>query len=189
MRILVFDKNPSVLATFASCQDVDVFHGDLSNLDVDAVVSPANSFGFMDGGIDHAYSTLFGWKVQADLQDRLALLPFGELLVGQALILPTGYSRIPWLISAPTMRVPKQIFDANDVMMATRAAISEATAKGLRSLALPGMGTGCGLLPPDVAAAAVACGIANALRPMPPPASWQEAQFRHFHLVSNRSRV
>ena len=30
----------------------------------DAIVSPANSFGFMDGGIDMVYTKRFGWGVQ-----------------------------------------------------------------------------------------------------------------------------
>jgi len=29
----------------------------------DFQVSPANSFGFMDGGIDMAYSSRFGWQM------------------------------------------------------------------------------------------------------------------------------
>ena len=29
----------------------------------DAIVSPANSFGFMDGGIDYCYSEHFGWQM------------------------------------------------------------------------------------------------------------------------------
>jgi O-acetyl-ADP-ribose deacetylase (regulator of RNase III) len=33
-------------------------------------------------------------------------LPEGELLVGQAMVLETGDRQIPFLISAPTMRIP-----------------------------------------------------------------------------------
>ena len=32
--------------------DVEVHHGSIFDVQCDAVVSPANSFGFMDGGID-----------------------------------------------------------------------------------------------------------------------------------------
>src|SRR4029434_4261958 len=48
--------------------DVSVHRGSILDLPVDAVVSPANSFGFMDGGIDHLYSDRFGWEVQDRLQ-------------------------------------------------------------------------------------------------------------------------
>lgn len=187
MRIVVFDRNPAILAAFAGRPDIEVFHGTLDELEACAVVSPANSFGFMDGGVDYAYSALFGWGVQDRAQAEIAKLPFGELLVGQALTVSTEYDRIPWLISAPTMRVPKQIFDANDVMLATRAATAEALAKGLSSVAFPGMGTGCGMLMPEIAVAAMICGITNALRPMGKPSSWREAQHRHFNLVASGS--
>ena len=40
--------------------DVTIQRGSILDLKVDAVVSPANSFGFMDGGIDHLYSHHFG---------------------------------------------------------------------------------------------------------------------------------
>ena len=38
----------------------DIFKGAPA---ADAIVSPANSFGFMDGGIDYAYSDHFGWHM------------------------------------------------------------------------------------------------------------------------------
>ena len=38
-----------------------------------AVVSPANSFGFMDGGLDYKLSERFGWALQERLQRRLAV--------------------------------------------------------------------------------------------------------------------
>ncbi|KAJ8314435.1 hypothetical protein KUTeg_006585 [Tegillarca granosa] len=38
----------------------DIFNGAPA---ADAIVSPANSFGFMDGGIDMAYSMHFGWQI------------------------------------------------------------------------------------------------------------------------------
>jgi len=52
---------------FKGIEQVQVSCGDIFDLAADAVVSPANSFGFMDGGIDLVYSHYFGW----DLQDRL----------------------------------------------------------------------------------------------------------------------
>lgn len=183
MKIIVFDRNDAVKDAFRSFTNIEVYEDTLDALSVDAVVSPANSFGFMDGGIDYAYSQLFGWDVQTELQRQIAALPFGELLIGQALIVPTGYKKIPWLISAPTMRVPNRIYDLNDIMLACRAAVAVAVEKELKSIAFPGMGTGCGEVRPDVAAIAMLCGIKNALDPLPSPASWHEAQHRHFNMI------
>lgn len=47
----------------------------------DAVISPANSFRFMDGGIDLLYCRRFGWHVQVHLQARIATKDFGDRLI------------------------------------------------------------------------------------------------------------
>ena len=36
---------------FRERPDVQIIHGDITTVNCDAVVSPANSFGFMDGGL------------------------------------------------------------------------------------------------------------------------------------------
>lgn len=148
----------------------------------DAVVSPANSFGFMDGGVDQVYSDFFGWHVQERIQTAITMMPHRELFVGDALLVSTDHAQIPYLISAPTMRVPKRISDPADVMLAVRAAVSKALAFELKHIAMPGMGTGCGELPPQVAARAMLAGIAAAMKPAEFPKSWQQAQERHFRL-------
>src|SRR3990172_3177140 len=72
----------------------------------DAIVSPANSFGFMNGGLDLFLSEYLGWHVQDRVQEKIQNEFDGELLVGQSLIVPTDNEKFPYLISAPTMRVP-----------------------------------------------------------------------------------
>ena len=64
---------------------------DCSILDIqcDAVVSPSNSFGFMNGGIDLLYLKRFGMDLQYRLQKKIKDKHFGELLVGQAEIIET----------------------------------------------------------------------------------------------------
>ena len=50
------------------CGDVpglSVHEGSIFDVACDAVVSPANSFGFMDGGIDLAYMEVYGEGIQA----------------------------------------------------------------------------------------------------------------------------
>ena len=75
-------------------------------LDIEGVISPANSFGFMDGGIDSLYRSYFGRHVQDRLQKLIRDRHYGELVVGAAEIVDTDNPRIPYLIAAPTMRVP-----------------------------------------------------------------------------------
>ena len=109
--------------------DVTIHRGSILDLSVDAVVSPANSFGFMDGGIDHRYSHHFGWQVQERLQELIRARHHGELAVGAAEIVETGNIRIPFVIAAPTMRVPMILRDSvNPYLASRRFSCSSATA-------------------------------------------------------------
>ncbi|GMU08488.1 macro domain-containing protein [Corallococcus caeni] len=121
----------------------------------DAVVSPANSFGFMDGGIDAVYTYQLGPQVQERLRELLAKDHGGELPVGQAVLVPTGRPEIPWCISAPTMRVPADVSDTVNAYLAFRAALRavlahNATAKTpIRTMLCPGLATAVGRMPPE----------------------------------------
>jgi O-acetyl-ADP-ribose deacetylase (regulator of RNase III) len=137
----------------------------------------------MDGGVDWAYLQFFGEELQTRVQMIIRLQKFQELLVGSAIVVPTYHEAIRFLIVAPTMRVPKIITDPADVMLATRAAVRIATDFRLERIVMPGMGTGCGQLRPDVAARAMRAGIEAGLRDTPRrPYSWRDAQERHFQL-------
>jgi O-acetyl-ADP-ribose deacetylase (regulator of RNase III) len=68
-------------------------------------VSPANSFGFLDGGIDTRYSERWGWVFRKAAKTNCGKAS-GELVVGAAEIVETGDLTKPYLIAAPTMRLP-----------------------------------------------------------------------------------
>ncbi len=138
--------------------------GDITGLTVDAVVSPANSAGYMRGGVDLAYTRFFGDRVERDLQAMIRELPGKTLPVGQALVVATGHERIPWLISAPTMTRPMLLDGPKPVREACRAAAFAALRRVFAVIAFPGMGTGTGGLPMPAAAMAMLDGIAEGLR-------------------------
>lgn len=116
IRFIFRDRNLDVVEAwreyFQSAKDVTVSQGDIFDAPADAIVSPANSFGFMDGGIDLAYSYRFGWALQERLQAMLRAEHDGELPVGQAVILETGdeqflgWSARPPCVSPWTCRRP-----------------------------------------------------------------------------------
>jgi len=105
MNYLFIDKNPRIVKAwkeaFAPFDNLKIIEGDITTIDRDAIVSPANSFGFMDGGVDYAISVRLGWDLHLRLQKKIQALPEGELLVGKSLVLETGDAQIPYLISAP----------------------------------------------------------------------------------------
>ncbi|EIA2681603.1 macro domain-containing protein, partial [Salmonella enterica] len=123
----------------------------------DCMVSAANSFGLMDGGVDAAITTYFGTQLQRRVQKYIIQEYLGEQPVGTAFITETGDGEHPWLVHAPTMRVPLIIDGTDAVYNATRAALlaifqhnkSVAEYKKIKSVVFPAMGAGCGQVPPD----------------------------------------
>lgn len=119
----------------------------------DAIVSPANSFGFMDGGIDAVYTYQFGEGLQQRLQAVIEQDFAGELPVGAAVVVPTMHKDIPWCISAPTMRVPREVAETVNAYLAFRAALLAVIAHNASGLApiktvlCPGLGTAIGRMP------------------------------------------
>jgi O-acetyl-ADP-ribose deacetylase (regulator of RNase III) len=91
---------------------VQVHHGSILNVSCDAVVSPANSFEFMDGGVDALYLRHFGPHIQTRVQEMIHERHHGELLVGHADVVETGHETVPYLIVAPTMRVPMVLVES-----------------------------------------------------------------------------
>lgn len=136
-------------------EQVEIQEGDLCKVACDAIVSPANSFGFMDGGIDYAISERLGWDLQDRLQDQIKSLPLGELLIGQSLLMETGDKDIPYMIVAPSMRVPMNFNIATSVnaYLAMKATLIAAKSHPeIKHIAMPGFCTGVGRMPHEIAA-------------------------------------
>jgi O-acetyl-ADP-ribose deacetylase (regulator of RNase III) len=128
----------------------------------------------------------------------------GELLVGMAEIVETGGSTHPYLIAAPTMRVP-MVLDRTTVnpFLATRAALLLATQgsfktgslKGanvrdhVHTVAFPGMGTGVGRVSAKLCARQMRAAFEQVLkREKGMPSSWAEASEDHQLLYSDRPK-
>jgi O-acetyl-ADP-ribose deacetylase (regulator of RNase III) len=136
-----------------------------STLDVpaEAVVSPANSYGWMRGGIDAVYAHAF---LSVEQHVRSAVLAYhgGELPVGQAVIVPTDAAAPAWLISAPTIREPGEQLPPDTVhpYLAARAVFrlwrygrledDRPVRAVVSTIAMPGLGTGIGGVPAAVCA-------------------------------------
>lgn len=157
--VSIHDTNPSVARAFAAA-----FDGDhrvtvrCAHIFDDApyaygVVSPANSFGDMSGGIDLIYARR--WPgLEARVQRRIRELcgPNG-LPVGAAITVPTEDPRLPCLIVAPTMRTPEPVPWTRNAFLAFRAALQQAAIRGMNHILCPGLCTLTGRMDPEEAAA------------------------------------
>ncbi len=207
MRIVltsVTDELSKAWRTFCGHLDgVEIHHGSILDVDGDAVVSPANSFGFMDGGIDAVYLKRFGRSLQARVRAAIADRHGGELLVGAADIVRTGASRPPYLIIAPTMRVPMILRDTVNPYLAARAVFrlirhgtfpageqaGMSISEEVGVVAIPGLGTGVGRVSPAVCARQVAAAWKDVVgHGSTPPATWAEASERHQLLYTHTPR-
>src|SRR4051794_12744556 len=84
---------------FADCPAVQPFTGDYFHRHADALVSPANSFGIMDGGLDLAIRDQLGFTVQDRIQEIIVDRYHGEMPVGCAEIVETNDVRWRCVIS------------------------------------------------------------------------------------------
>jgi O-acetyl-ADP-ribose deacetylase (regulator of RNase III) len=152
-RILLVDRERALVrawtAAFADDDAVEVHEDDFFARPADAMVSPANSFGIMDGGLDLAIRATLGFQAQDAAQAVIRERHHGELPVGSAEVVASGDARWPWLVIAPTMRVPENVAHTLNPYLAFRAALlAVARHGGIRSLVCPGLGTGIGGVDP-----------------------------------------
>ncbi|ECY1099622.1 phage tail protein [Salmonella enterica] len=162
IKLILSAPEPAMAAAFEcyfqNTDNVEIIPGPFETIpEFDCMVSAANSFGLMDGGVDAAITTYFGTQLQRRVQKYIIQEYLGEQPVGTAFITETGDGEHPWLIHAPTMRVPLIIDGTDAVYNATRAALlaifqhnkSAAEYKKIKSVVFPAMGAGCGQVPPD----------------------------------------
>ena len=148
MRLFLVDTSHDLVeawrSAFASFPEVVVSHGDLLSVAVGTVVSPANSAGFMDGGIDAAYLNFFGASIQSRVLDAIHARPNQTLPVGSSLVVATGHPKVTSIIVSPSMETPEAIPKAN-CYRAFRAAL-RVTVDPLvaDTVYCPGIGTGVG---------------------------------------------
>ncbi|MDY3557774.1 macro domain-containing protein [Gemmata sp. JC673] len=163
LKVVLVDVNRAVTdaweAVFADVPNVEIVRGSITARRTDAWVTPTNSLGRMDGGVDAAVNRHFRGRIQALVQDEIAKRYGGTMPVGAATCVPTGGLRPRFLISTPTMvQSAQDISDTLNVALACAAAfqavhMQNAKEPGsIESLALPGLGAATGRVPPRVCA-------------------------------------
>jgi len=147
------------------------------------MVSAANSFGLMDGGVDLAISNYFGFELMDRVQARIVEEFRGEQPVGTSIIVPTDHPKHPWLAHTPTMRVPLAIRTTDNpycAMFAMLLAIyhhNQSNRSAIESVACPGLGTGTGGVAQEEAARQMSLAYRHFLNP-PDAIHWPYAKNR-----------
>ena len=153
--IILIDRNKHLVTAWQECfaehDEVEAVQGDFFARPADAMVSPANSFGIMDGGLDRAIRDRLGHGVEKRVRDRIRDAHHGELPIGWAEIVETQHAEWPYLICAPTMRFPEKIDWTVNAYLAFRAILLaikrfNAEEKRIDSIVCPGLGTGVGAM-------------------------------------------
>ena len=193
-KLYLIDSKPDLCdkwrQVFSSYPEVEVFTGDYFQQSADAIVSPANSFGIMDGGLDLAIRNELGFQVETDIQEVILSKYHGEMPIGSAEIINTNHDRWSYMIAAPTMRIPENIAFTLNAYIAFRAILIAINSfnvskpnRVIKSIVCSGLGTGIGSMEPTKCAAQMRA----AYKPIKEPArisSFAEIHKSHQRLLT-----
>jgi len=122
---------------------IEVLKGDITEVDADAIVNPANSSLIMGGGVAGAIKRKGGNIIEEEAHKH-APCP-----IGKAVITTAGQLKAKYVIHAPTMERPAMRTTFTKVVKAIIAALRKADENNISVIAFPGMGTGVGGLSPN----------------------------------------
>lgn len=181
---------------FATHPEVEVRCCSFTDIDFDCIVSPANSFGLMDGGIDGAITDYFGEQMMKRVQYEVLKQYAGEQPVGTSMIVRATEDqttdKIKFVAHTPTMILPRDISKTTNVYMAMKAMLLEIEKFNSNSFMKPhqiktvvcsGLGTGAGRVPFNEAANDMAKAYTN-FKIRPKELTWTFGLIRYKQITS-----
>jgi O-acetyl-ADP-ribose deacetylase len=119
---------------------IEICQGDITELEVDAIVNAANNALQLGGGLAGAIRRKGGPRIQAEC-DQIGTIP-----VGGAAITSGGNLKTRYVIHAASMQLGGST-TAQSLRSSTAHALRIAAQNGLRTIALPAIGSGIGGFP------------------------------------------
>jgi len=188
IELILVDPNESICrawrVAFEKSPRVSVVCGRFEELpEFDCMVSAANAFGLMDGGVDLAITRFFGVQLMQRVQAHIVQEYLGEQPIGTSFIIETGHPAHPYVAHTPTMRVPMAISTTDNVYTAMWAMLlavrrhNASSGTRIRKVACPGLGTATGRVGPGEAARQMALAFHFYLNPLS-VIDWRTAQAR-----------
>lgn len=186
---------------FSGFPETECHQGRFEDVNFDCVVSAANSFGLMDGGVDQCITDLFGVQMMHRVQNRIIQEFAGEQPVGTSIIVRGN--EIPSIINkyvahTPTMRIPSDVSSTDNAYRAMKAALLAVQAHNrmvdsclspadsrINTLVTPGLATLTGRIPYDIAANQMALATYHVMNP-PKMINWYYASDRDGQIQESR---
>jgi O-acetyl-ADP-ribose deacetylase (regulator of RNase III) len=114
---------------------IEILHGDITEMDTDAIVNAANNDLQLGGGVAGAIRRKGGPKIQEECNE------IGPVPVGGAAITSGGKLKARFVIHAASMQLGGQTA-AHALRSSTAHSLRIAAQKGLKTIAFPAVGTG-----------------------------------------------
>lgn len=158
MKIFLLDINTDMTNAwykyFKDIENIEIvnayFHTFINeHPEIDGIVSPANSFGLMDGGYDKAIIDYLGPCAQTNVLTMLDAVYNGYQPVGTCLAVPY-FKHV--ILHTPTMRTPEPITDYRVIYDCMRSCLLKAKASKLEAIVVPAFGGLTGKVPYDIVA-------------------------------------
>lgn len=159
-KIYLLDINPEITKAlkkeFDPSSNVQVVTDDFKHFmdthrDIECIVSPANSFGYMNGGYDEAIADYFGISLENEVRNHINKYYLGEQSVGTSFMIDIPNTNKK-LIHTPTMRLPSPIKEPLIIYQCMRETLICAFSHLVFSIVIPAFGGATGKVKPDVIA-------------------------------------
>ena len=139
---------------------IELWNGDICDLEVDALVNPANPSLWMSTGVGGALKWTGGDEIE------FAAVRQGPVELGDAVVTPAGSLAARIVIHAVSLDRDRRA-SAVSIERAIRSAMSRAREQGVRTIAFPALGTGVGGYPLAEAAVLSVATVRDELRRSP----------------------
>lgn len=142
--------------------EVEVVLGDITEMEVDAIVNAANNLFVMGGGVAGAVKRKGGSIIEEEARQK------GPKSVGDAVITSAGSLKAKYVIHAVTMKMDF-ITNEDIIRKATFNTLLLAQQKGIKSVAFPALGCGVGGFSYEAAAKIMAQEVFHYIMEVPNP--------------------
>jgi O-acetyl-ADP-ribose deacetylase (regulator of RNase III) len=139
---------------------IELWNGDICDLEVDAIVNAASTALWMSTGVGGALKRRGGDAIE------FAAVRQGPVPIGSAIVTTPGTLAADWVIHAVSLDSNRRT-SAPAIAAAVRSALDRARELGVRSIAFPALGTGVGGYPLDEAAHVTVAAVRESLPTLP----------------------